>query len=47
MCVEKHALVKETFTNGLNMDLSVQVRVHEMETQWLSGKEKVPGAGAS
>ena len=39
------------FTNGLNMDFSsralIQKTVHKVETQWVSGKEKVPGAAVS
>ena len=38
-------------TNGLNMGLSLQSwfekTVHGVETNWLSGKEKVPGTAVS
>ena len=48
---EKCVLVKRIFTNGLIMGLLfrswVKMRIHELETQWLSGKEKVLGVVAS
>ena len=51
MCTEKHILVKEIFRNGLKMGFSlragVEERVHVVETNRLSAKEKVPGAAVS
>ena len=48
MCTEKHVLVKRMFTNGLNMGLLllpwVEKTVCGVETHWLFGKEKAPGA---
>ena len=45
MYTEKHALVKTIFTNGINLGLLpqawVEKIVHEVETHWLSCKEKV------
>ena len=42
---------QKMFTNGLNMDLPqwawIKMTIYRMETHWLFGKEKVPGAAAS
>ena len=38
MFTEKHVFVKETFTDGLNIDFP-----QEEKTHWLSSKEKVLG----
>ena len=47
-CTKKHVLVEKIFTNGQNMDSPLYVwdekTVHRVETNWLPGKERVPGA---
>ena len=52
MYMKKHVLVKKLFTNGLNMSLVphwawVKKTVHGVETHWLFGIEKIPGAAVS
>ena len=48
ICTKKHVLVKKIFTNRLNVCSPLHAwkerLVHGVEIQWLSGKEKVPGA---
>ena len=51
MFTEKYVLVKEMLTNRLNTGLQLRVwvekSIHEVETHWLSGKEKVLGEAVS
>ena len=51
LCMESYVLVKEIFTNRLNMGLLLRVWikkiVHRVETHWLPGKEKVLGVAVS
>ena len=48
---EARSRKKNIFINVLNMRLALQAwiekTVHEVETHWQSGKEKVPGAAVS
>ena len=44
MCMENYVLVKKRFITELNMALLLWASLHRVETHWLSGKEKVPGA---
>ena len=45
MCTERNILGQTMCTNGLNMGLLLRFR--REKTQWLSSKEKVPGAAVS
>ena len=51
MCTKKQGSVKKTFTNGLNMDLSLRARVEKtvdgVEIHCLSNKAKFPVAEVS
>ena len=51
MCMKKNVLVKNMFTNGLNMCLpfwtGIKKTVHGVETHWFSCKVKVPCTAVS
>ena len=51
MCTKKYVLIKKIFNNRLKIILPLggwaEKSVHEMETHWLSGKEKVQDTAVS
>ena len=51
MCTEKHVLLKQFFYKWTKQEFPqwdwVQKRVNWVETHWLSGNKKVPGAVVS